>query len=223
MSEVAPTDVRCLDVLIVDDHPAVRDGLRSRIQQETDMRVCGEAANVASALELVEQHQPDVVIVDISLKTEDGLALIKQLVARGSKARLLVHSMHDETIYADRCLRAGAAGYVSKEEDPSEVIHAIRKVVSGEVSLSSRMSNELRSRGVDSVKELGEDPIATLTNRELEVFRHIGHGLTAQQIADRLGISVHTVESHRENIKRKLSIRSIPELSRRAVQWVLTH
>jgi DNA-binding NarL/FixJ family response regulator len=216
-------DVRCLDILIVDDHPAVRDGLRGRINQETDMRVCGEAANVESALQLAEVHQPDVVIVDISLKTEDGLALIKQLVARGSRARLLVHSMHDETIYADRCLRAGAAGYLSKEEDPSEVIQAIRTVVGGQVSLSPRMSQELRSRGVDRASDLGEDPIATLTNRELEVFRHIGHGLTAQQIADRLGISVHTVESHRENIKRKLSIRSIPELSRRAVQWVLTH
>lgn len=209
---------RTARVVIVDDHPALCEGLGHRISAQGDLEVCGHAADVDEALAKIRQVQPDVVIVDIALKNSDGLELIKTLKSRHKQVRALVHSMYEESLYADRCLHAGAMGYVNKEADPDEVIKAIREILAGRVYLSPTMTSTILGRTVSGV-EPQSDPIDTLTDRQLEIFRLIGEGLTAHQIADRLHISVHTVETHRENIKRKLNIDTASELTRRAVLW----
>lgn len=206
-------------ILIVDDHPALCEGLRHRICAQSDMAVCGEAADVEQAVAEIRKTSPDVVIVDIALKNSDGLELIKYLKSRQSPSRALVHSMYDELVYADRCLYAGAMGYVSKEANPDEVIKAIREILAGRVYLSSAMTREILGRTLRGSAPQ-TDPINTLTDRQLEIFRLMGEGRTAQQIAGHLHISVHTVETHRENIKRKLNVNTMAELIRRAVLWV---
>ncbi len=209
---------RTARVVIVDDHPALCEGLGHRISAQGDLEVCGHAADVDEALAKIRQVQPDVAIVDIALKDSDGLELIKALKSLHKQVRALVHSMYEESLYADRCLHAGAMGYVNKEADPDEVIKAIREILAGRVYLSPTMTSTILGRTVSGV-EPQSDPIDTLTDRQLEIFRLIGEGLTAHQIADRLHISVHTVETHRENIKRKLNIDTASELTRRAVLW----
>ena len=205
-------------VMIVDDHPAIREGLASRIASHPDLMVCGQAADVQEALQKVADAAPDVVIVDIGLKTSDGMDLIKELKAHYRTIRVLVHSMFAESLYADRCLHAGAMGYVNKEANPGEVVKAIREVLAGRVYLSPAMTDEMLDRAVKGI-ELTDDPIDGLTDRQLEIFRLIGDGKSAAQIAKRLHISVHTVETHRENIKRKLNITTGSDLTRRAVLW----
>jgi len=205
-------------VMIVDDHPTVREGLGHRIESQPDMTVCGDAADVDEALQKIAAARPDVVIVDIALRNSDGLELIKTIKARHKSLRALVHSMYGESVYAERCLHAGAMGYVNKEADPNDVIHAIRDVCAGRVYLSPAMASELLGRTVSGA--VGQaDPVDTLTDRQLEVFRLIGEGKSAAEIAKRLHISVHTVETHRDNIKRKLSIDSASELTRFATLW----
>jgi DNA-binding NarL/FixJ family response regulator len=208
-------------VMIVDDHPSVREGLGARINAQPDMAVCGEAAEVGEALRKIASLKPDVVIVDISLKSGDGLDLIKQLSARHKQIRTLVHSMYDESTYADRCLHAGAMGYVNKAACPSEVVKAVREVLAGDVYLSDDMSGKILRRTVGGSEQAQADPIDTLTDRQLEVFRMVGDGLTTAEIANRLHISIHTVETHRENIKRKLDVHNVSALTQRAAQWVL--
>ena len=205
-------------VMIVDDHPTVREGLAHRIESQGDMTVCGEAADVDDALRKVPRFQPDVVIVDIALKNSDGLELIKLLKNRCKEVRSLVHSMYDEMIYADRCLHAGALGYLNKEADPDQVIAAIRMVAADQVYLSPKMSGEILGRAVTGARS-DVDPIDTLTDRQLEVFRLMGEGKTAANIGHCLHISVHTVETHRDNIKRTLRVGTISELTRLAVLW----
>lgn len=205
-------------VLIVDDHPALCEGLGHRISAQPDLSVCGQAADVDEALAKIRQVQPDVVIVDIALKTGDGLELIKAIKTHHKRIRAMVHSMYEESLYADRCLHAGAMGYVNKEADPDEVIKALREILAGRVYLSPAMTRTILGRTVSGL-EPQSDPIDTLTDRQLEVFRLIGSGQSAQQIAKRLHISVHTVETHRENIKRKLGVDTVSELTRRAVLW----
>ncbi|MCH5376958.1 MAG: response regulator transcription factor [Planctomycetes bacterium] len=207
--------------MIVDDHPSVREGLASRISAQPDMTVCGEAAGLAEALGLIESAKPDVVIVDISLKSGDGLNLVKEIAARHKRVKTLVHSMYDETTYAHRCVQAGAKGYVNKAACPTEVVEAIREILAGGIYLSEEMSNQILRRVVGSQEPTTLDPVDTLTDRQLEVFRLIGDGLTATQIAERLHISIHTVETHRENIKGKLEVKNIAALTQRAAQWVL--
>lgn len=209
-------------VLVVDDHPTVREGLSHRIDAQPDMEVCGAAADAREALGQVADVRPALAIIDISLKTSDGLELVKTLSARHPGIRTLVHSMYDEAIYAERCLRAGAQGYVNKGADPNDVVTAIRQVMAGEVYLSPTMTNRVlgqRFRRADPA----EDAVAELTDRQLEIFRLIGNGAGVREIAQQLHISVHTVESHRENIKRKLGIDKLAELNRRAVLWVQEH
>lgn len=207
-----------LRVMIVDDHPTVREGLGHRIEAQPDMTVCGEAADVDEALRKMPEVNPDVVIVDIALKNSDGLELIKLLKNRFKQARALVHSMYEESLYADRCLHAGALGYLNKESDPDQVIAAIRTVGASQVYLSPRMAGEILGRAVSGVRSHA-DPIETLTDRQLEVFRLIGEGKTAANIGNCLHISVHTVETHRDNIKRKLNVGTVSELTRLAVLW----
>ena len=205
-------------VLIVDDHPALCEGLGHRISSQPDMTVCGEAADVADALRKARDLEPDVVIVDIALKNSDGLELIKACRTSGLSVRTLVRSMYEESLYANRCLQAGAMGYVNKEANPLDVIHAIREILQGRVYLSPAMTTEILGRTFN-VSGPQADPVDTLTDRQLEVFRMIGNGLNVNQIATRLHLSVHTVETHRENIKRKLNVSSLSELARRAVLW----
>jgi DNA-binding NarL/FixJ family response regulator len=211
---------RTARILIVDDHPALCEGLAHRITAQPDMAVCGEAADVDEAFKKIGDLKPDVIIVDIALRSSDGLELIKKLKGTQKHTRAIVHSMYEESLYADRCLRAGAMGYVNKEANPSEVIKAIREVLAGRVYLSPAMTNRFLSRAVSDGKPQVE-PVATLTNRQLEIFRLIGKGKSSSQIASQLHISIHTVETHRENIKRKLGAKIAAELNRQAVQWVL--
>jgi DNA-binding NarL/FixJ family response regulator len=218
MNTKQKTQQQLVRVMIVDDHPTLREGLGSCIESQADMTVCGEAADVDEALRKVAECPPDVAIVDIALKHSDGLELVKSLRVRHKNIRILVHSMYEESVYADRCLHAGALGYVTKEAEPDEVVRAIRTVHRGKVYLSTAMTSSVLGRAFRGEAET-LDPIETLTDRQLEVFRLTGQGLTASQIAKRLHISVHTVETHRENIKRKLDVTSASELTRLAVLW----
>lgn len=206
-------------VLVVDDHPTVCEGLSHRINAQADMSVCGVAADGKEAIENIPKVQPHLVIVDISLKNSNGLDLVKELAARHPGIRVLVHSMYDETIYADRCLRAGAQGYLNKESDPNEVINAIREIRGGNVYLSPSMTHRVLGRTFTQ-RATCMDPVESLTDRQLEIFRLLGEGKGARSIGERLHISVHTVETHRENIKRKLHIDNLAELTRTAVLWV---
>jgi DNA-binding NarL/FixJ family response regulator len=207
-------------VLLVDDHPLVRRGLADVISREPDMETCGEAGDVLEAMREVERTKPDIVVVDLTLKTGHGIELIEKLKSRDPHLKTLVSSMHDETLFAERVLRAGAMGYISKQEPPDALIRAIRQVVRGELYLSPRMTSRMLHR-VTLGGPPQEDPVQGLSNRELEVYEMIGGGLTIQQIAGRLHLSPKTVETHREKIKQKLNLKSSAELNRRAVQWVL--
>jgi DNA-binding NarL/FixJ family response regulator len=206
-------------ILVVDDHPTVREGLSHRINAQSDMSVCGTAADFKEAIQAIEETDPALVIIDISLKSSNGLDLVKAVISRFPQVRTLVHSMYDETLYADRCLRAGAQGYVNKEADPNVVIRAIREVLAGRIYLSPNMTNRILGQALHGA-HLNSDPVASLTDRQLEIFRLIGDGEDVRSISQRLHISVHTVETHRENIKRKLNIDKLSDLNRQAVLWV---
>jgi DNA-binding NarL/FixJ family response regulator len=208
-------------ILIVDDHPIVREGLAARVARQADLKVVGEAEDVLGALELVKTTHPDLVIVDLSLKTGQGLDLIKKIKVRHPDTKMLVSSMYDETLYAERVLRAGALGYINKQEVSEKIIDAIRQVLGGKIYLSPIMTERFLQRAVGSVEELPRSAVETLTDRELEVFKMIGKGMTTRHIANDLHLSVKTVETHRENIKSKLNLPNSAELSREAVQWVM--
>jgi DNA-binding NarL/FixJ family response regulator len=214
MAGFAPTKV-----LIVDDHPVVRLGLAEMINRETDLTVCGEAAEVTEAMRKMEASHPDVVIIDISLEGESGIELIEHIRARWPSVKMLVSSAHDERVFAGRVLRAGAMGYLSKREALTKIVEALRQVLRGEVYLSPQMATVLLQR-VAAGKSLDLDPIEALSNRELQVFEMIGQGLTTQEIARKLQVSPKTVESHREGVKMKLNLRNSAQLTRRAFQWV---
>ena len=208
-------------VLLVDDHPILRKGLAQMINMEPDLTVCGEAEEAGKAFELVGTLQPDVAVVDISLKTGNGIELVKNVKARYPELPILVLSMHDESLYAERALRAGSLGYIMKEEATEQVLVAIRRVLKGEIFLSekmkSRMLQQLTTGGRNKVVV---SPIENLTDRELEVFRLIGEGRSTRQIAGELHLSVRTVEAYREYIKSKLNLRNATELVQHAFHWV---
>jgi DNA-binding NarL/FixJ family response regulator len=207
-------------ILIVDDHPIVRRGLAQLVEHKPDIEVCGGADSASDALRQVEELRPDLVVIDISLKDSNGIELITQIKNRYDDVRMLVWSMFDEKVFAERALRAGAMGYINKQESIENVIEAIRQVLRGEMCLSPQMTNLLLSR-VGAGEPLEQDPIQRLTNRELEVFQMIGQGTTTQRIARELDLSPKTVEYYREQIKTKLNLKNAAELSRSAVQWVL--
>jgi DNA-binding NarL/FixJ family response regulator len=207
-------------VLIVDDHPIVRRGLADLIATRPELEVCGEADAIPEALRLVEATRPDVVVVDLTLKGGHGLELIEEIRARNDRVKMLVSSMHDESLFAERALRAGAAGYIGKQEPPERFLDALHKVLRGEISLSPRMANRLLHR-VASGEGLEKNPIEGLSDREIQVFEMIGQGQTTKQIAQSLQLSHKTIEAHREKIKAKLNLKNSSELSRHATQWVL--
>jgi DNA-binding NarL/FixJ family response regulator len=209
-------------VLIVDDHPTVREGLAWRIGEEADLEVCGQAADVADALILVAQTEPDVAVVDISLKTGNGIDLIKRIRDRHEQVRLLVWSMHSESLYAERALRAGALGYVNKDQATDRIIDAIRRVREGKVYLDDALAERLLRRAVAGGHEqVTHSPLELLTDRELEVFRLIGAGVKTAEIAERLHLSVKTVETYRDRIRQKLDLSDGTKLLHYAMQWAL--
>ncbi|MEX0744413.1 MAG: response regulator transcription factor [Phycisphaeraceae bacterium] len=208
-------------VLIVDDHPIVRHGLVQLLQSADNLEVCGQISNAAEALQAIRAKAPHVAVIDISLEGGNGLELIKQVKAEGSPTKMLVSSMHDEMLYAERALRAGAMGYINKVECTERIIEAIHQILNGRVYLSGNMTERVLQRMMRNDGEVGESPIDTLSDRELEVFEMVGQGLTTKQIAKNLHLSPKTIETHREHIKAKLHLQNNNELVRHAVQWVL--
>jgi DNA-binding NarL/FixJ family response regulator len=204
-------------VAIVDDHPLVREGLAARIAAQPDMEVCGEAADIESALELIVTRRPSLAIVDIALRNGNGIDLIKRIVAAGVNTRMLVVSAYDESFFAERALRAGALGYINKQEMQGQVVEALRTVLRGERYLSAVMSQRLIAQAIGS--KVAHGGTETLTDRELQIFQLIGRGKSTREIAQELNVSVHTIDSHREHIRSKLDLRNGTELIQRAVQW----
>jgi DNA-binding NarL/FixJ family response regulator len=213
---------RAARVLIVDDHPAVREALTIRLSREPDLEVCGEAADVTGAIQVFDAANPDVAVIDISLKGGDGIDLIKRIKARNDSVRILVWSMYSESLCAERALRAGALGYINKEQATDQIIVAIRRVLDGKVYLSDAMAEKLLHRAVgEEGTSVGHSPMETLSDRELEVFRLIGQGLKTQEIATQMHLSVKTVETYRDRIRTKLNLGTGLELGRYALLWVL--
>ncbi len=207
-------------ILIVDDHSMVREGLRLRISAFPDLDVCGEASTEDEAIELVKQTNPNLVIVDISLKCGHGIELIKRIKSIAPNVKMLVSSGFQESLYAERALRAGALGYLNKQDSGEKVIEAIRTVLSGERYISAAITQRLVSHAL-GIRADSTDPIDLLTDRELEVFRMIGNGKTSGAIAEELFLSTHTIDTYRENIRRKLGVKNAAEFSRYAVQFFL--
>ena len=209
-------------ILIVDDHPMLRRGLAALIESEPDLAVCAEAATCGAALEAIRERQPDLVIVDLALDGSDGLDLVKDMKTRHPKIPALVLSMQDEAVYAARSLRAGARGYVTKQELADTVLAAIRRLLDGETFMSDKLKARLAAKYVSGRTLETDSPLGALSDRELQVFRLIGQGRSTRQIAKRLQLSIKTIESHREHIKQKLTVESAAELAHRATQWVET-
>jgi len=207
-------------IFIVDDHPIVRKGLTQLINQEPDLTVCGEAENAEAALELLKKVKPDLAIVDISLRGIDGIELTRLIRARFENIPVLVVSMHDESLFAERALRAGARGYIMKQEAIEKMMEAIHKVLRGELYVSDRVSANIVKRFVDGKAEGVSSPEELLSDREMEVFQLIGQGFGTRQIADQLHVSVKTVETYRANIKVKLNLKNATELMKHAVHWI---
>ena len=209
-------------VLIVDDHPAVREALAMRIGRQSDLEVCGEAADLSEALRLVADTQPDVAVVDISLKTGCGIDLIKRIKDRNDTVRMLVWSTHSESLYAERALRAGALGYINKDQATDKIVEAIRRVLEGKVYLSDAMVETMLHRTVGGGREeVTRSPLDALADRELEVFRLIGQGVKTAEIAERLHLSVKTIETYRDRIREKLDLSDGTELAHYATKWML--
>lgn len=210
--------------MIIDDHPIVRHGLGQLIRNTPDLEICGEAATAGEALQLIREVQPDVAVIDLSLEGGNGLELIKQIKAEELPTRMLVSSMHDEMLYAERSLRAGAMGYINKVQGTERLIEAIHQILEDRIYLSGPMTERVLQRMMRTDKDApAGSPVEDLSDRELEVFEMIGQGQTTRQIAKSLHLSPKTVETHREHIKTKLNLQNNNELVRQAVQWVLEH
>jgi DNA-binding NarL/FixJ family response regulator len=207
-------------IVIVDDHPVVRDGLAQLINDTADLAVCGEAGDEAEALGVVAACNPALALVDLSLGYSSGIGVIEEIKKRFPRVCVLVLSMYDESLYAERALRAGAGGYIMKREASEKVIDAIRQVLKGEVYLSEAMRSKLLQRMVGKKKRSDGSELEQLSNRELEVLRLVGEGLSTKDIASQLKLSVKTVETHYARIKQKLDLENVRELMRRAMQWV---
>lgn len=217
--ELFPTTVR--DVLIVDDHELLRAGLRMVLSTESDLRVCGEASDLAEAKRLFRQFNPDVILVDLKLRDGNGIDLIKHVKTQRPGTRVLVCSMHDEKLYGERVLRAGANGYVNKQDAASVIVRAIRHVLSGKLFFGEELINRVMLRAMGDGEAVKHSPVDTLSDRELEVFRLLGQGLTTREIAKQLHLSPSTVDTYRERLKLKLSVKTGAELVHRATQWTL--
>lgn len=206
-------------ILIVDDHPIFRQGIVQLLEHERDLTVCAEAETAPKALSEIAKHHPGLVIIDITLKGMNGIELMKTIKVQYPKLLTIVLSMHDEALYAERALRAGARGYVMKQEASEQVLTAVRKVLAGELYVSPAMGEQMIRKFVNGA-ESPASTVETLSDRELEVMELIGRGQGTRQIAEVLNLSVKTVESHRAHIKEKLNLKTSPEMMRFAVEWV---
>lgn len=223
MASIAVSDEAALktkkNVLVVDDHPLLRQGLALLINQQQDMQVCCEAEEGHDALQLIARMKPDIIILDVSLKGPDGLELLKNIRGPYPELPVLVLSMHDEAIYAERALRARANGYIMKQEATEKVLMALRRILAGDVYLSENMSKKMLQQYINGAPSRLQSRIATLSDRELEVFRRIGEGRGTREIAEELHLSIKTVETYQAHIKEKLRLRSGRELIQHAIQW----
>jgi len=208
-------------ILLVDDHPIVRQGLALLIDRESDLSVCGEADGAYSAFHCITTLRPDLVVLDISLSGPDGLEILKEIRLKTSSLPVLILSMHDESIYAERAIRAGANGYIMKQEATEKVLVAIRRILLGEVYLSDRLTSTMLQQYVRGNAPVKKSPLVNLSDRELEVFRLIGEGRGTRQIADELHLSVKTIESYQAHIKEKLALRNARELVQHAIEWTV--
>lgn len=204
---------------IVDDHPIVRQGLAQLINQDNELGVCGEASDIPSALQSVKECLPDIAVVDISLGQSSGLSLIEELSRQYPDLTILALSMHDEALYAERCLRAGAKGYIMKKEPPEEVIKAIKDVLNGEIYVSDNLGSRLLHKLVANKSGALSSDLDVLSNRELEVFRLIGQGVKTGKIAEQLNLSIKTIETYIDHIKKKMHFKDSRDLFLHAVQW----
>lgn len=207
-------------IFLVDDHPITRQGVVVLINQESDLEVCGEADSAPKAFDLLQKSKADLAVVDISLKTTSGIELTKNLKVLLPDLPVLIMSMHDESLYAERALRAGAKGYVMKQEASDNILIAIRRILDGELYLSEKMKEKMLHRLVHNRKDEVVFSIDTLSDREMEVFQLIGNGFSTRQIATKLNLSVKTIDSYREHLKLKLHIEKGADLVRHAIQWV---
>ncbi len=206
-------------ILLVDDHPMVRERLGELINLEPDLVVCGQAEDCRQAVAAVAAHKPDLAIIDLALKNSDGLELIKDIRLRWPNVKMLVVSMHDESLYAERVIRAGARGYVTKQEATRSILLAIRRVLSGSIYLNEKACARIISRLVDRPDPVAATPAEVLADRELQVFEMTGRGLSTNEIAARLHIAVKTVETYRGRIREKLNLKDSSELRQHAIAW----
>jgi DNA-binding NarL/FixJ family response regulator len=210
-------------VFIVDDHPIVRQGLIQLINQESDFFVCGDAGDILSAKEAIAKNIPDILIVDIALGQASGIRLIEDIAHLYPEIKIVALSMHDESVYGERCLKAGARGYIMKQEEPGNVVAALRRVTKGEVYISENLRDIFLNKFINKKHHTpGSSSISNLSNRELEVFQLFGQGLKTQQIASELNLSVKTIETHIEHIKRKMNFKSLHELTTSAIRWAVS-
>ena len=205
-------------VLIVDDHPIVRQGLAQLLRQEPDLTVCGEADHGQGIAQVIAELKPDILVLDLTLKDTSGIDVIKELTPRFPNLPILVLSIHDESLYAERVLRAGAKGYIMKEEAAEKVVTAVREVLRGEIYVGEKLKSRLLSKALGAPKA-GASPLEVLSDRELEVFRLLGQGYSTRRIAERFNRSIKTVEIYRANIKQKLGLKDAAELIHCAVRW----
>ena len=209
------------NILLVEDHPVMRDGISAQIRTQPDLTVCGEAEDANEGLRLVQQLDPDLVIIDICLKSGHGIDLVRRIHQTDPKRKMLVNSMYEEVVYAERALQAGAMGYLSKQAARGTLVPAIRTLLSGRTYLSPEMTEKILKSRVGCRVQVGQSPIDSLSNREFEVLTLIGQGKTTGAIAKQLHLSVHTIDTYREKLKTKLNQSNSAELNRFAAQWVL--
>lgn len=209
-------------VIVVDDHPIVRQGLAQMIDREPDLMVCGEAEEARSALQAIATLNPDIAVIDISLNGPSGIEILKTIRTTDPKLRVLILSMHDEMVYAERALRAGANGYIMKQEAAEMVLVALRRILGGEIYVSNRVANRMLRQLVGGTPKARQSSVDDLTDRELEVFRLIGEGHGTRQISDDLHLSVKTVETYQSHIKEKMGLKNARELVQYAIQWVIS-
>jgi DNA-binding NarL/FixJ family response regulator len=219
MSDNPPISAEQRRIFVVDDHPVFREGLVGLIKREQGVAVCGEADNAPQALSAIEQLRPDLVLADIGLPGRSGLELIKDILAVCPDTAVLAISMHDETLYAERVLRAGGRGYIMKQEGPDKILQAIRHVLTGQISVSPRMSVRLLD-ALSGRRDKTKSPISRLTDREFEIFQLIGQGEDSHSIANQLNLSVKTVDAHRGHLKEKLDLKTGTELICYAARWM---
>ena len=208
-------------ILVVDDHPIIREGLSALLVAQPDMVVCGEASNISGALKIVTDVGPDVAVVDIALNGENGLDLVRRMKVITPQLRVLVVSMYDDELYAERALDAGAMGYLNKQVASRNIVEAIRRLLGGKQYLSEETAARIAASKNEHLPDGARRGLSALTNREMEVFKQIGNGMTTAEIAGALYLSVKTVESHRQKIKMKLDLNTSAELSREAVRFVM--